>query len=255
MIRTSALHFRRPLIAAAAVALLAATAFVVPSGPTAAQGATEEYVFATFDTPVGDIVTGELNGVGFTIETFYEGPGNTGAGDPITVEPCDLSGADYDPAGPADGECANTWARDDYFVTFDEPIEGLRVYFQGLRGEQDGAGGSDEYYIRANDLECSDPEICWEVQSGLDGTTQYDPFDGYLVTDEVGLVNGVLFVGPTVDAVSEFSVVVYAGQFDTSLMGVTFAVPVEVDPTTTTPTPEPTTTAPAGTPVSPRFTG
>lgn len=246
-------RFRRPLLAAAALALVAATSLVVPSGTTAAQGP-QEYVFASFDTPVGNTVTGKLNGVGFELVSVYEGV--TEVNDPVTVASCNLATADYVPAGPTSGQCANTWARATYTVTFDEPIEGLRIYFQGLRGEQSGAGGSYEYDIVANGLECDDPEICWEIQSGLSGAEPYDPFDGYLVTTEVGLVNGVLFMGPSVDAVSQVRVHGDAGELDISLMGVTFAVPAQSpEPTTTTAAPGPTTSAPASQPVTPRYTG
>lgn len=261
MTPTSDHRVRRSLLATAALTLVAATALVLPTGTTGAQ-APEAHTFATFDAPVDNIVTGELNGVGFELVSVYEGV--TEVNDPVTVTSCDLSGTDYSPAGPADGRCANTWARATYTVTFDEPVEGLRVYLQGLRGEQGDAGGSYEYDITPNGLGCDDPEICWEIQSGLTGTEPYEPFDGYLVTTEVGLVNGVLFVGPSVDAVSELRVHGDAGPNDISLMGVTFAVPAQdPEPTTITPGPtttaapgpNPTTTAPTGKPVTPRYTG
>ena len=263
-------RFRRPLVAAAAIALVAATALIVPTGTTAAQGP-EEYVFATFDAPVGNTVTGELNGVGFSMESFYRAQNNP---DPITVNSCDLSGASYDPAGPSAGQCANTWARADYDVTFDEPVEGLRIYFQGLRGRgnNDSAGGSDFVGILPNELGCEEPVICWEIQSGLDGAEPSLPLDGYLYTAEAELMNGVLFMGPSVPSVSSFLLESAARPTSISLMGVTFAVPAgDPDPTTTTTAPGPTSTTapgptsttapgptptvPAGKPATPRFTG
>jgi hypothetical protein len=250
---TSRSRTTRVSVALAAVTALAAVIIAVPTGGVSAQGATEEYAFATFDAPDGNTITGELNGVGFTMESNYFGP--TTVPDPITVTSCDLSGSSYSPAGAADAQCANTWARAAYEVTFDEPVEGLRIYFQGLRGEASGAGGSYEYDIVPNELECDEDLACWEIQSGLDGAEPYDPFDGYLVTTDAGLLNGVLFLGPAVASVSSFTVDGDAGELDISLMGVTFAVPAQQPEPTTTTTPGPTTTLPAGKPATPRFTG
>jgi len=58
-------------------------------------------------------------------------------------------------------QCAQTWARSEGTVELDAPVEGLRVYLVGLRGEQTDAGGRYKYRVTANDLDCVDPEICW----------------------------------------------------------------------------------------------
>lgn len=248
--RTNSLR-RRAVAGLAASAVVAALTLTAPVSPLAAQGSAEPpLTFAEFTSPT----EGTLNGVGFTIESD----------DPVTLSPCDLSGPAFSPAGPADAECANTWARADYTVTFDEPVDNVLMYFVGLRGEANDAGGSYEYDMVPDDDPCeqgSDP--LWSIVSGMDDTEPYDPFDCYLITKDAGLINGIMGWN---QPVTSYIVAPDAGELDISLMGFTLATAGD-DPTPPGPTPGPTPDptpgpSPAPTPnpgkavvTTPRFTG